>query len=502
MKNLSKRRLAVLGAIAVMALVTTASFAIATPNSDVSNETVCGVWETPGTDEYQKCLDNLNAQDGLVAGSAAAGAPTISATRAGDSHPPLYVCLAGESKSNYASASPIKHCTKPLVCTNEQGDGKYRCVDETGTQVDPPDGICQKNPTFACSERVSIGILTDEVPSTSATHPPTSAPDSSTSTAQPTPADTRTHALPSTSASPTPTVTIDAGDPVGQALAQARTRGLRVWLESDLVGTWRSGPDKLRAAAATLSRHAAQPGVVGVKIAFDLGLRGEFNSSAEINTFLAETSRTVREALPAGRQLAVDIAVPELGCGSNQRCIGAMRSAYPLLTAAQVEQYVLTGAVDAVNISSGLFLNDYAKFKITPAAAARNLWLQVRLRAWKTRLPGLFLGAREIGLAHAQETDPRTASSAATLIRDRVEAVLSSGADHVVLWTWRQTFDGRTWRLTNAGGRDNALWSALRTRQGLRAISVTYNPAEPEADIPLDIKKIAEVASAVFVFVP
>ncbi|MEU6721181.1 hypothetical protein ABZ897_57850 [Nonomuraea sp. NPDC046802] len=72
----------------------------------------------------------------------------------------------------------------------------------------------------------------------------------------------------------------------------------------------------------------------------------------------------------------------------------------------------------------------------------------------------------------------------------------------MILWTWKQTFNGQTWRLADQGARSNNIWNALRARKGLRALSVTYNPREPESSIAGDMKAIADIASAIYIYVP
>jgi hypothetical protein len=195
-----------------------------------------------------------------------------------------------------------------------------------------------------------------------------------------------------------------------------------------------------------------------------------------------------------------------------------MRTAYPQASLTAVERYVLSGDIDAVNVSA-VFGNQYQSFKIQPAAVINNVWLRLRQLSWETRMPGLDVGSREIGLAHSGDTRPRPAScptadpkaaecdakAAAQLVRERVDVPLRLGAKWVVLWTWEQTFDNQTWRLADRrpganGGHANEVWKALRSRS-LR-VNITYNPSEPGAAVAADVRTIAEVASAVFLFVP
>ncbi|MEV4115980.1 hypothetical protein [Nonomuraea sp. NPDC049695] len=519
--RLGKRGLIVLVSVILAAVIGSVGLAVANPYSSASNEATCAVWETPGTPGYEQCLDNLNAsgQSGLVPGSTpgSSTAPTISATSWDDgSHPPNYFCL-DSGKSRYATTKPIKGCKKQLVCLWKATDGKYHCVDGNGKSVDPPGGICQpgRNPHYACAdEDPVVSVITPEIGQPTSSPPdntqPTTTPPilaSNPATADPTiePTPDQPTATPSTTTTPTPTPpptqAIDPSDPVAQALEQARAQGLRVWLETDLVNTWKRGPEQLKAAAERLKLFANQPGVVGVKFAYDLGLRG-FTDANQIIQFVSETSQALRTALPAGRKIAIDVVIPELGCGTNQMCVQAMQQAYPLLTLANAEKYVLTGAIDAVNITGSLFTSQYATSKIQPGAAITNLWQRLRLLSWKTRLPGLYIGSRELGLAHAGPDSKVSPADANRLAGDRIDSPLRTGADHVILWTWKQTFNGQTWRLADQGARSNNIWNALRARKGLRALSVTYNPREPESSVAGDMKAIADIASAIYIYVP
>ncbi|GAA2702401.1 hypothetical protein [Nonomuraea recticatena] len=176
-----------------------------------------------------------------------------------------------------------------------------------------------------------------------------------------------------------------------------------------------------------------------------------------------------------------------------------MQRDYPLLTLANVERYVLTGAVDAVNIAG----SQYAASKIQPdAAAITNFWQRFRLLSWKTLMPGLYIGSREIGLTHAGPDRQIVKADADRLVKERVDEPLRTGADHVILWTWKQTFDPdgdgpaerQTWRLADQGAQSNSIVTALgKARRPLR-LAVTYNPREQETNIASDVKAIADIA--------
>ncbi|WP_189163230.1 hypothetical protein, partial [Sphaerisporangium melleum] len=186
---------------------------------------------------------------------------------------------------------------------------------------------------------------------------------------------------------------------------------------------------------------------------------------------------------------------PEMGCGANEPCQAALRGKYPLITRANVEKYVLTGDVDHVNVSSGLFSSEYATYKITPDKALRNQWIGVRARGWDTRV---HVGAREVGLAHSG-ANKLTAAQAEAAAKLRVDLPLQAGVQTVMLWTHRQEWDGATWRLLDQGLATNTMWKALQARKGLGRLSVTFDASDPEKGITQDLNKLAEVFDEVYI---
>ncbi|MFC7723271.1 hypothetical protein [Nonomuraea recticatena] len=141
------------------------------------------------------------------------------------------------------------------MCLWQSSDRKYHCIDGSGKSVDPPGGICQpgRNPHYACADDQVVSVITPEIgeptsspPHTRSTIPPTlsSHPAPADPTIQPTQELMVTSPSPisTPTATPTQTATID---PVAQALEQARTQGLRIWLETDLFKAWKRGPEQL-----------------------------------------------------------------------------------------------------------------------------------------------------------------------------------------------------------------------------------------------------------------
>ncbi|MEU9891168.1 hypothetical protein, partial [Sphaerisporangium sp. NPDC051011] len=168
---------------------------------------------------------------------------------------------------------------------------------------------------------------------------------------------------------------------------------------------------------------------------------------------------------------------------------------YPLITRANVEKYVLTGDVDHVNLSSGLFASEYATWKITPDKALRNQWITVRARGWDTRV---HIGAREVGLAHSGASNLSSAQAEAAA-KLRVDLPLQAGVQTVMLWTHKQDWDGAVWRILDQGLKTNSLWKALQARKGLGRLAVTFDAGDPEKGVTQDLTKLAEVFDTIYI---
>jgi hypothetical protein len=439
-----------------------------------------------------------------------------------------------------------------VLCKYDQSAGKYVCKDTSGNITNPPDKAClggefdcsggggsSTAPTTTSGQATSSAVPTpdgttqNQTMQDQTTQPvadPTSqgepssgpdgnqaplaenstAPDGTDQVATPNatasvnvPQPSGSSAPePSASTAPEPSATPTASkqplaapnDATGKAAAAAVKLGMRVWIESELAPAWTAGKAQFDAAVASMAAQASRPGVVGVKFAQDLGYWG-FKSATDVRKFVKDASTALRAAMPAGRQLAVDVVVPELGCGANEPCQAALRTKYPLITRSNVEKYVLTGDVDHVNISSGLFASEYAQFKITSDKALRNQWIAIRARGWDTRV---HIGAREVGLAHSG-ANKLTAAQAEAAAKLRVDLPLQAGVQTVMLWTHRQNWDGTTWRILDQGLATNTVWKALQARKGLGRLSVTFDASDPEKGITQDLSKLAEVFSEIYI---
>ncbi|MFD8564688.1 hypothetical protein ACFV1N_46120 [Streptosporangium canum] len=507
--------------VAVLALTVGMASGGAIASTQAAPADYCADLYPAASTEYERCrfwddpsLEGITSIDGQAPASNAAYVTPQPVTFCAAETPPV-------KKTSGKTMISATSCSRPIACTWNTSTGKYHCKDASGTPVNPPGRICAENPNYACAATpqapdnpaVALTPTRQPVPTVQA-HPTQNA-----QALQQPAAPTANPALPGTGQqAPTPTASMstspapvsppstgtaaDPNDPAAQAIQQAQALGLHIWLETDLVAIWQAGADQLKAAAARLAQQANQPNVLGVKFATDLGLRGGFTDPAEVRRFVAETSAALRAVLPPGRRLAVDVVVSELGCGQNRQCVDAMHASFPLLKLAEVERYVLTGAVDAVNVTTPLFnpfLDIYKQAGLSADRVLQQQWMALRIRSWDSRVPGLYIGARELGLAHPDNKPALTGPAAETAVKARLDGPLRLGVQHVVLWTWRQNWSGTAWRLNDAGLRANDVWDALRSRKALRRTSIVFNPRETERSVAEDLREIANIASTVYI---
>ncbi|GGS84353.1 hypothetical protein GCM10010156_48700 [Planobispora rosea] len=504
---------------AALAIGLVSGNAIAAPAAPVDH---CAQSYLPGSSDYKACrfldgssLENINSIPGHPAGA-----------ENGYLIPqPVKFCLSGKNSGKRAGKKPstatatslAAGCQREITCRWNTSTGKYHCTDAAGRPANPPGRICAENANYACGPTTppapddpTVIVPTGKpVPTAQADPSPDpqvqqpTTPDASAgpiSIDPPTPAPTASTS-PAPTPSPSASAVSDPADPTAQAIRHAQGLGLRIWLETDLVAAWQAGPDQLKATAARLAQQANQPNVLGVKFAAELGLRGTFTSPEEVHRFVSEASAALRATMPPGRRLAVDVVIPELGCGRTTQCLTTMGTRYPLLTRANVQQYVLTGAVDAINVASPLFqpfLDIYKQAGISPERVLQQQWMALRILGWNREVPGLDIGARDLGLAHPDNKPALAGADAETAVKARVDGPLRLGAEHVVLWTWKQTWNNVAWRLNDAGLRTNGIWEALAKRKDLDFTGIVFNPRETEDSIARDLEEIAKVASTVY----
>ncbi|GAA2593119.1 hypothetical protein GCM10010399_24660 [Dactylosporangium fulvum] len=295
---------------------------------------------------------------------------------------------------------------------------------------------------------------------------------------------------------------IDAsGNRYEAAVATAHQQGLTVWIESDLVKRWLAGPESFRAAVSTIAKLAAQPGVEGIKIADELGYRDKLDSAEKVQQFLDAASEALHTATP-GKRLLIDLLVPELGClpghGPSLRaattCAGQARGQYPQLTLEAVDGYLRSRRIDVVDLSTGLMTpKTYGDWGVDQATAQRAAWTEAKRRGWDKLTT---LHARK-ALAHpGTYHEPDTGPTLTTYL----DIPREQGAAAVDVWTWRQQYQGDTYRLLDPGLRSNALWEGLLQRRNAGARLFTHlSPSSLEVDLHTDLAMLAKVFTDLFV---
>ncbi|HKD98628.1 MAG TPA: hypothetical protein VKB69_13695 [Micromonosporaceae bacterium] len=287
------------------------------------------------------------------------------------------------------------------------------------------------------------------------------------------------------------------------AIGTANRAGLRVWIETDLVQRWRAGSASFQQGIDVVAREARLPGVVGVKIADELGYDDGLTSSRDIDGFLDASAAALRAAAP-GKKILVDMVVPELGClpgpspaeAGPARCDSSARRAYPQLTLDAVGGYLARHDVDVLDLSTGLLSADtYASWGVSQGDAQAAAWREVDRRGWGHLVT---LQARK-ALAHpGSDSDP--APEVAADLDTFVDVPRQLGAVAVDVWTWRQHYEGAIYRLLDPGLRTNALWDGLvaRHRAGVRLFT-HFSPSSVEVALGTDLHVLATAFTDVFV---
>ena len=286
------------------------------------------------------------------------------------------------------------------------------------------------------------------------------------------------------------------------AVRMAIADHLRVWIETDLVKRWEEGPAWFRAAVRRVALLADQPGVVGIKIADELGYNDGMNSVSKISRFLSAAAKALHAAAPR-KLILVDMVVPQLGCLPGHQtagspaaaCASREQAAYPQLALPDVDRYLRLHAIDVLDLSTYLLpAGTYKAWGTTADAAQTAAWQEVDRRGW----PGLVhLQARK-ALAHPGPY-PGTPAQASADVHIYVDIPLASGAHAVDIWTWHQDYAGQTYQLMNPGMRPNALWDWLeRLRQADDVLFTHFSPHSVESGVQSDLAKIATVFTDIF----
>jgi hypothetical protein len=301
-----------------------------------------------------------------------------------------------------------------------------------------------------------------------------------------------------------PDTPLSPAGPYEQAIDAAAQRGLHVWIEADLAKRWWRGQASFDAGVQRLADLGRRPGVAGFKIADELGYTDSYQTSPGCQlTFLRDAAKALHKASPR-LKLLVDFVVPELGCAPGlesvtvqaEQCRASARAKYPAITLDEMNKVVRSGALDVIDLSTGLLdATTYQKWGIDQVQAQEAAWREVGRRRWKHDVQ---LNARK-ALAHPGEYQggDAEANAAASVY---IDAPRRSGARAVDVWTWRQQYKGDVYRLMDPGVTENALWKALRAQREEGAVLLThFSPSSVERDVGADLDEITRVFTGVFV---
>jgi hypothetical protein len=293
----------------------------------------------------------------------------------------------------------------------------------------------------------------------------------------------------------------EAGTPHALAIDAANRSGLRVWIETDLVKRWLAGTAKFNEGVDIVADLAHRPGVVGIKIADEIGYHDGLDSPDKIRAFLTDAGKALRQKAP-GKLLLIDAIVPELGCLPGYQpplrwatiCAAQARGQYPQLALDQMDGYLRDRLVDAVDLSTGLLTEKtYTGWGVDQETAQRTAWQEAHRRGWDK---DVRLQARK-ALAHPGTYSATDTNQTATTFLDIPKA---EGAAAVDVWTWRQLYEGEIYRLLDPGLRTNSLWAALVQRRAQGAVFFTHlSPKSLEVGLDADLKVLATVFTDLFV---
>ena len=276
----------------------------------------------------------------------------------------------------------------------------------------------------------------------------------------------------------------------------------KVWIEVDLVKAWETGPQRYADVLNIAVKLASRPGVVGIKIADELGYHDGLDTPERTRAFLAQASHDIRSRLPRTKIL-VDMVVPQLGCldwASQQadrfNCANAAGNTSPAATIDAVDTYLAAKTFDVLDLSAGLLdQGTYRTWGTTEDAAMLAVWKEVIGRQWGVLVT---LQARK-ALAHPGSYPGSTAQAEADL-RTFVDIPLANGAQAVDIWAWRQQYQGAMYRLYDPGLQTNPLIAGLARRRAAGAHLFTHmSPSSVEVNMTTDVSAATAIFDNIFV---
>lgn len=296
------------------------------------------------------------------------------------------------------------------------------------------------------------------------------------------------------------------GDPYVALAQQLQKRGVAVWFETDLVAPWLAGPAAFQHTMTRLASLAQVRGMVGFKIADELGYHDGIESPAQARAFL-EASRTALHRVAPHAKILVDMVVPELGClawtapaGSDQQgCAADAVKTSPATSVAAVTGYLRAGLIDSFDLSTGLLdPSKYQQWGTSLDGAQTQAWSHVNDLGW----PGLVHLQSRKALA-APGGYQGSAAQASADVRTYVTLPREGGAQGTDIWTWRQSYSGSIVSLLPDSMQPTPFWNDLvqQHRQGVvltTNITPSQMPSAPAARAR-ECDRFAEAFSAALV---
>lgn len=310
-------------------------------------------------------------------------------------------------------------------------------------------------------------------------------------------------ALPPGTAGPLPEQVVTSDDPYVGLAQMLHARGVEVWFETDLVQAWLAGPEQFGEVVDRLQELATQPGVVGFKIADELGYQDGLTTVEQTSAFLDDVNVALSIAAPRA-ELLVDMVVLELGClpwlgPAQSACASEAQEEYPAASAPAVTAYLRTGVIDRLDLSTGLREEEtYKEWGTSRFDAQTRIWMRVSDGPWP-RLTTLQ-ARKALAAPGGYAGSPEQADEDASVF---VDIPVAGGARAVDIWTWRQGYGGDTVSLLGDDLLTNPLWEELRERRDrgidlMTHMTPSLMPEDPEA-FARECDAVAGVFSAVFV---
>jgi hypothetical protein len=276
----------------------------------------------------------------------------------------------------------------------------------------------------------------------------------------------------------------------------------KVWVEVDLVKAWETGPQRYADVLNIAVKLAARRGVVGIKIADELGYHDGLDTPERARAFLAQASRDIRSRLP-DTKILVDMVVPQFGClawaseqAARLSCANSAAETSPAATIDAVDTYVAAKTFDVLDLSAGLLdQTTYLAWGTTRDQAMLAVWKEAVRRQWGALVT---LQARK-AMAHPGSYQG-TAAQAEADLHTFVDIPLANGAKAVDIWAWRQMYEGSMYRLYDPGLRTNPLIAGLARRRAAGAHLFTHmSPSSVEVSQKTDVSAATAIFGAIFV---